>query len=134
MKTTGFVVNVTSDNPERLVALYRDVVQLPPNPVIGEEAFEIVSGASFVIDGHSETHGMTKEPQRVLISVFVENVEAEQARLKAKGVPFVREMGVEWWGGIISTFTDPDGNYCQIIQFDPAKAVENPDAKAAATA
>jgi predicted enzyme related to lactoylglutathione lyase len=134
MKPTGFVVNVTSDQPHRLVEFYRDVVELPPNPQIGDEAFLVGEGSSFVVDGHSETHGMAKEPQRWLISYFVEDVEAEQARLKAKGVSFVRELGVEWWGGIISTFSDPDGNYCQIIQFDPSKATENPDAKATAEA
>lgn len=134
MKPTGFVVNVTSDQPQKLVEFYRDVVQLPPNPQIGDEAFLMAEGVSFIVDGHSETKGQAKEPQRWLISFFVDDIKAEQERLKAKGVQFTREEGVEWWGGIISTFTDPDGNFCQIIQFDPSKATENPDMATSASA
>lgn len=134
MKTTGFVVNVTSDQPHKLVEFYRDVVELPPNPQIGEEAFLMGEGVSFIVDGHSETRGPAKEPQRWLISFFVDDIKAESERLKGKGVNFIREEGVEWWGGIISTFLDPDGNFCQIIQFDPTKATENPNAAHAASA
>jgi uncharacterized glyoxalase superfamily protein PhnB len=86
------------------------------------------------VDGHSDTHGQTKEPHRVLLDFFVEDVAAEEARLKSQGVAFIREQGVEWWGGVISTFTDPDGNYCQIIQFDPSRATANPEEATVATA
>ena len=119
MKPTSFIVNVTSEDPERLVKFYRDVVGLPPNPNIGEEAFEVMPGSSFIIDGHSEIKGPAKEPARVLISFFVEDVKTEQARLKAQGVKFIREEGLQHWGGIISTFLDPDGNYIQIIEYRP---------------
>lgn len=117
MKPTSFIVNITSEAPDKLIAFYRDVVGLPPNPNIGEAAFEVVPGVSFIVDGHSETKGKTKEPQRVLIDFFVDDLAAEQARLKLKGVKFVREEGKEQWGGVISTFLDPDGNYCQLIQY-----------------
>ena len=130
MKTTSFVITVGSDQPEALVAFYRDVVQLTPHPIIGEGAFEIAPGASFMIDGHSEINGKAKEPARVLIDFFVDDLAAEQARLKAQGVKFIREEGAEYWGGVISTFTDPDGNYVQLIQYRP----ELDTTQAAATA
>jgi predicted enzyme related to lactoylglutathione lyase len=119
MKPTGFIVNVTSEAPDRLIEFYRDVVELPPNPNIGEGAFEVMPGVSFIVDGHSQTKGKAKEPQRVLVDLFVDDLGAEQARLKSKGVKFVREEGKEYWGGVISTFLDPDGNYCQLIQYKP---------------
>jgi predicted enzyme related to lactoylglutathione lyase len=119
MKPTSFIVNVTSEAPAKLIAFYRDVVGLPPNPNIGEGAFEVVPGVSFIVDGHSETKGKTKEPQRLLVDFFVEDIAAEQAKLKSKGVRFIREDGKEQWGGVISTFLDPDGNYCQLIQYKP---------------
>jgi predicted enzyme related to lactoylglutathione lyase len=119
MKPTSFIVNVTSESPDKLIAFYRDVVELPPNPNIGEGAFEVVPGVSFIVDGHSDTKGKAKEPQRVLVDFFVDDLAAEQARLKSKGVKFVREEGREQWGGVISTFLDPDGNYCQLIQYKP---------------
>jgi hypothetical protein len=49
-------------------------------------------------------------------------------------VEFLRDKGTEWWGAIISTFADPDGNYCQLIKFDPSIATENPDLVAQAGA
>ena len=133
MKTTSFVVNVTSDQTEAMIAFYRDVVQLAPSPNIGEGAFEIAPGSTFIIDGHSDVKGKAKEPARVLIDFFVEDLAVEQARLKAKGVKFIREEGKEYWGGVISTFLDPDGNYVQIIEYKPeldtTHATETAEAK-----
>ena len=122
MKTTSFIVNVTSEQRDALIAFYRDVVELEPNTNIGEGAFEIAPGATFIIDGHSEVKGKTKEPARMLIDFFVEDLASEQARLKSKGVKFIREGGKEEWGGVISTFLDPDGNYCQLIEYRPPVA------------
>jgi predicted enzyme related to lactoylglutathione lyase len=116
MNVNSVVIQMTSEQPERLVAFYRDVVGLPPNSQIGEEAFS-VGGASFIIDGHSETTGPTKEPARAMISLFVDDLTSEQERLEGHGVEFIRTAGKEWWGGVISTFVDPDGNYCQIIEY-----------------
>ncbi len=132
MKIASFLLNITSDNPDRLIAFYRDTLGLEPNPDIGEGAFNIGPANVLHIDGHSDTHGMTKEPQRIMIDFFVEDAAAEQAALKAKGVKFSRELGVEFWGGIISTFADPDGNLLQIIEFDPSKATAPATAEATA--
>lgn len=118
MKVTSFNINITSEDPRRLAAFYRDVVELPPHPVMGESAF-VVGESALLIDGHSEVHGPAKEPQRVLINFFVEDRAAEQARLEARGVQFIRTAGREYWGGVISTFLDPDGNYVQLIEFRP---------------
>lgn len=134
MKITNAIINITSDNTERMTAFYRDIVGLEPQPEQGEGALQVVPGLTLHVNDHSETHGPTKEPHRVLIDFFVEDVAAEESRLKSHGVQFIREQGVEWWGGVISTFTDPDGNYCQIIQFDPSRATPNPEEAATATA
>lgn len=118
MKVNSFILNVTSEDPGRLVAFYRDIVGLAPNAQIGETAFD-AGGTPFLIDGHSETKGGTKEPQRMLINFFVDDLKAEQGRLEQQGVKFVRTAGREEWGAVISTFLDPDGNYCQLIEFKP---------------
>ena len=120
MKVTNLVINLTSENPDRLRGFYRNVVGLEPNPDMGDDAFH-AGGATLAIDGHSETRGSAKEPQRVLIDLFVDNLKAEQERLEAQGVKFIRSAGKEYWGGTISTFLDPDGNYCQIIEYKPAQ-------------
>ena len=118
MKVTSFNLNVTSEHPERLTAFYRDIVGLDPAEGMGDGAFK-VAGAHFLIDGHSDTKGDNPAPQRTLINFFVEDLAAEQARLEAEGVKFIRTAGKEYWGGVISTFLDPDGNYAQLIEFKP---------------
>jgi predicted enzyme related to lactoylglutathione lyase len=72
-----------------------------------------------LIDGRSETTGDVKEPQRVLLNFFVEDLAAEQKRLEVEGVKFIRTADQEFWGGVISTFVDPDGNYAQLIESLP---------------
>jgi predicted enzyme related to lactoylglutathione lyase len=118
MQVKDFAINLTSEEPARLKAFYRDVVGLSPRPEKGEDAFDLGPSTLF-IDGHSETRGAAKEPQRYLIDMFIDDLAAEQARLEAKGARFIRKGGKEYWGGMISTFVDPDGNYCQIIEYKP---------------
>jgi predicted enzyme related to lactoylglutathione lyase len=115
VQVDGFILNITSEDPERLVAFYRDVLQLPLDPSVGEGAFR-AGGAILIFDGHSETKGQAKEPHRYLIDFTVANLAVEKARLEAAGARFVREPGREYWGGLISTFLDPDGNYLQLIE------------------
>jgi predicted enzyme related to lactoylglutathione lyase len=119
MKVNSCVINVTSEDPARLMAFYRDTVGLAPNPAIGEGAFD-AGGTPFLIDGHSEVKGPAQEPARMLINFFVDDLAAEQQRLEELGVTFIRTAGREYWGGVISTFLDPDGNYVQLIEFKPA--------------
>jgi predicted enzyme related to lactoylglutathione lyase len=117
MKVISLSTNINSADPERLTAFYKDVVGLTIEPSSG--GFAVAEGAFIFIDGHSELSGPAKEPARVLINFMVDDIAAEEARLKAAGVSFSRSQGKEEWGGVISTFADPDGNYVQLIQFDP---------------
>ncbi|MEO9255333.1 MAG: VOC family protein [Tepidiformaceae bacterium] len=121
MRTESIVINVNSPSPEKLIAFYRDVVELENEPEMGEGAFK-AGPASFIIDGHSEISANTREPARVLVTMRVNDLAAEHERLKNRGVPVIRTMGKEYWGGIISTFEDPDGNYFQLSEFHPEAA------------
>ena len=116
MKVNTFNINLTSADPERLRAFYRDVVGLDPHPVVSPAGF-MAGGVGFVIDGHSATEGQAKDPTRLMFNFGVDDIHAEQARLEASGVRFVRPATREPWGGFMATFTDPDGNYAQLIQF-----------------
>ena len=89
MKMQSFLLNITSEDPARMAAFYGDVMNLTPNPVIGEGAFDLLPGLTLHIDGHSSTHGMAKEPQRMMLDFFVDDLASEQARLKSKGVQFI---------------------------------------------
>lgn len=124
MQVRSLIVNVNSADPERLSAFYRETVKLPPAEGMGPGAFTLGGeNATFIIDGHSEVSGKNTQAPRTLINFGVEDAAAETARLEAAGVPCLRKLGKEYWGGIISTFTDPDGNYFQVLQFDPSAAV-----------
>ena len=120
MAVTSFIININSENPARLHTFYRDVVGLKPNPGMGETAL-MAAQTPFLIDGHGDVHGATKEPARAWHNFFVDDLASEQSRMEAAGVKFIRTAGKEPWGGSISTFIDPDGNYGQLIQFDPVK-------------
>ncbi|HJM90093.1 MAG TPA: VOC family protein [Dehalococcoidia bacterium] len=116
MEVTDFNINITSSQSDVLTDWYANVLGLASDEASG--GF-IVGGAHIFIDGHSETSGATKEPHRVLINMSVDDLAAEQARLEAQGVTFIRKQGREDWGGVISTFLGPDGNYLQMIEFKP---------------
>ncbi len=118
MEVSQFIINVTSENPDRLKQFYGDVIGLPRNPDMGEGAF-MAGSTPFLVDGHSSVHGPAKEPARMLLNFFVADLAAEQKRLEAAGVKFIRTAGREEWGGVISTCLDPDGNYVQLIEFKP---------------
>ncbi len=114
MNAEHIFININSERPEELIAFYGDVVGLPRSTIV-QGAFE-AAGALIGIDRHSDVHGVAKEPARILISLGVKGLKAEQARLERAGVRFVRKEGREPWGGVISTFLDPDGNYCQLVE------------------
>lgn len=118
MNVGTFLLNITSEDPARLQKFYAEVVGLPAQADFGEGALN-AGGAVINFDGHSEIHGPAKEPQRYLIDFMIEDLAGEQARLEGLGVKFIRTAGREPWGGIISTFLDPDGNYCQLIEYRP---------------
>jgi uncharacterized glyoxalase superfamily protein PhnB len=71
--------------------------------------------AALRVDGHSEVKGQAREPQRVFITFAVDDAVEEQKRLEAAGVRFVRPATREPWGGLVATFMDLDGNYCQLV-------------------
>ena len=118
MKVNAFNVNVCSENPERLIAFYADVVGLPRMPQLPGGFMAGTTG--FLVDGHSEAKGAAKEPQRVLLTFTVDDAAAEQAHLEAAGVKFVRPATREPWGGLVGTFEDLDGNYCQLVSYPKA--------------
>jgi len=118
MNVEQFVINVNSEQPERLTSFYKDIVGLTPRFDITPGAF-MVGSSSFValiVEGHNEVKGSTREPARVLLNFVVDDVIAEQQRLESQGVHFTRPAYTEAGVGVFATFADPDGNCCQLAQ------------------
>lgn len=124
MNVNSISIQLASQDPTALFAFYRDVVQLPLETDMGEHALKLGGGNVLFVVDHSQVAGPTREPARVILDLHVDTLDAEQARLEAAGVNFVRRKGVEYWGGVISTFNDPDGNIVQMIEFRPELARE----------
>jgi len=113
-----FAISRHSADVDRLRDFLRHVVGLSDDyPDIGNPF--MAGGTSIYASPHSDIRGDTQEPARVILNLFVEDIAAEQDRLEAAGVKFIRSQGREFWGGVVSTFGDPDGNYLQLIQFKP---------------
>jgi predicted enzyme related to lactoylglutathione lyase len=118
MNAAQFLVILHSERPDVLVDFYKDVVGLTPRFEVTPGAFSTGATSAFdlIVEPHSEIHGTAREPQRMLLNFIVEDALAEQRRLKSQAVPFVRDATEEPGVGIFATFTDPDGNYCQLIE------------------
>jgi predicted enzyme related to lactoylglutathione lyase len=115
----GFTLNITSADPEALFRFYRDVIGVPPdeafNAQFGGGALKI-GDLTIVIDEHSATPARAQDPTRFLLDFTVSDIESETKRLESLGVVCIRQPSPEFWGGLVATFLDPDGNFVQLFQ------------------
>jgi len=121
MNVSSTLITINSTDAAALFAWYRDVLGLPLQEGMGDHALA-AGGTVVTFDEHVDITGPAKEPARYLIDLFVEDAAAETGRLEAAGVQCIRRLGQEYWGGIISTFVDPDGNYVQLIEYREPQA------------
>jgi predicted enzyme related to lactoylglutathione lyase len=109
-------VLIGSEDPARLVAYYSRLFGAPG--WTGGEFSGWQIGSGFVTVGpHSEVHGQNREPGRVIWNIETADVAGEFARLSAAGATVVQEPyhPGEMEEGWIATFSDPDGNYFQLL-------------------
>jgi predicted enzyme related to lactoylglutathione lyase len=109
---------IWTEDVARLVPFYRDTLGLKVQmDTPGFVVFEAESGAQLCVGSHSEVKGQSREPNRVMIDLTVDDCRAEYNRLSAKGVQFVREPSQDQNDGFtIATMQDPDGNTLQLFQ------------------
>ncbi len=107
-------IMIGSTQPGVLGEFYEKVLGRPADWTDGEWRGWKMCDGQFVIGRHSEVTAAAKEPQRVVFNFDVDDVEDEFERIKALGAPVIKEpykMGEQF----IATFSDPDGNYFQLI-------------------
>ncbi|WP_129667550.1 VOC family protein [Phytoactinopolyspora endophytica] len=75
-----------------------------------------LGGFLLVIEQRDDVDVMNNEPSRMILNFHVADFDAVEAQLKAAGVDWLTPVA-DRPSGRFGTFTDPDGNYLQIIQF-----------------
>lgn len=90
---------------------------MDPDWVNGDYADFKVGGTYFEIGPHDQVHGQNQTPQRLLLNFHVSDVNAEFTRIEKLGakviqVPYVPKEDPRL---TIATFSDPDGNYFQLM-------------------
>ena len=113
MKFSGVMLG--SQNPTQLGEFY--------SKVLGDAAFRDgdwwgwKNFAQFMIGPHSEVHGMNDVPQRIMLTLEVDDVKAAFAEITSHGAtvvadPYLPDNGEGMW---LATVADPDGNYVQLM-------------------
>jgi predicted enzyme related to lactoylglutathione lyase len=75
------------------------------------------NGGGIMIGNHSEVHGASAQPQRIMLSFEVDDVKATFEAITGFGAtviaePYQPDDGMDNW---LATFADPDGNYFQLM-------------------
>ncbi len=115
---------IGSQNAKKLSDFYKNKVglKLTFEAVMGEgkdesEAYLFgMKGCSLYITDHSTVKGRSKNPDRTMFNLEVDNIEKEVKRLTKEKVKKVKDIyHIEGYGKI-ATFEDVDGNYFQLVQ------------------
>ena len=119
--TRNAVANLATKDLDRAKAFYTDVLGLTQVEKEGDELIVLKSGDTFVNLYRSEFAGTNKA---TAVTWQVDDIEAEVAALKAKGVAFehydMPGMSLEGdvhagYGMKVAWFKDPDGNILNIV-------------------
>jgi predicted enzyme related to lactoylglutathione lyase len=107
---------IGSDDPQRLVDYYAKLLGEPAMSDGGYTSWVIGNGA-VSIGPHSEVHGKSTHPGRIIWNIESEDVKADFDRFVTAGAIVVREpYGFEEFPDAwIATFADPDDNYFQLM-------------------
>jgi predicted enzyme related to lactoylglutathione lyase len=107
---------IGSEDPGRLVDYYTKLFGEPGWNEGGYTGWLIGSGA-ITVGPHEEVKGKNPQPGRVIWNIESPDVKGDVERFKAAGATVVQEPyqpdgAQEAW---IATFSDPDGNYFQLM-------------------
>jgi predicted enzyme related to lactoylglutathione lyase len=109
---------IFSENPKPLAEFYKKVFQLDPVwDGDGYTSFKVGDGM-VTIGPHSEVHGESKNPERMMFFLETKEIKDEFERIKKLGAKIIKEPDEPGedpdGGGSIATFADPDNNYFQL--------------------
>ncbi len=102
-----------SVDPQRLRTWYRTILAIEPDG--GGIALELGGDSRLIFDRRADVAARNAEPGRVLVNLYVDDLEAVAARLAGLDVEWIRPVE-PFPPGRIGTIRDPDGNYVQVIE------------------
>ncbi len=105
---------IGTHQPNEMAEFYKKVFDRPADMNEGGWHGWKVGTGFLGIGEHSEVHGKSKEPQRVMFNLETKEVKEEFERLKEVGATVIKEP-YEMGGAWIATLADPDGNYFQLM-------------------
>lgn len=111
---------IGSEDPKRLAEYYTKLLGKPTMEEGGYSGWLIGSGW-VTIGPHDQVTGKNSQPGRLLWNIESADVKGDFERFTAAGATVVREPydpgeGSDQSGqGLIATFSDPDGNYFQLM-------------------
>jgi predicted enzyme related to lactoylglutathione lyase len=109
-------VMIGTKQPQVLASFYEKVLGKPPEMVDNDNGFwgwQVGNTYVGILD-HSEMHGKTKDPGRIMLNFETSQVKDEFERIKKFGGIEIRapyQLDEGW----IATLADPDGNYFQLM-------------------
>jgi predicted enzyme related to lactoylglutathione lyase len=127
MKVSKYRIALFSNDPDRLADFYIRVLAFIQTVKVdrpGEYGFgiEAAPGYKLWIAKHSEINGLSKEPFRVMLSFYVDDIEKYFERVvKTESstiieAPTLTCQGISGEERIVGAFLDPDGNCVQMMQ------------------
>jgi predicted enzyme related to lactoylglutathione lyase len=108
-------VMIGSEDPDPLGAFYTKVLG-EPSSRDGTWYFW-GEGSQLILGGHSEVHGNNTSPQRIMLTLDVDDIQESFKEITSFGAAVVAEPyqpepeTEDLW---LATVTDPDGNYVQL--------------------
>ena len=123
---TGVAGVLIWTSAERFAALrhfYVDVLGLTPRTDRpGFANFEWGQGSTrLTLAVHDQLDGAARDPLRVMVNFSVDGIDAVHHRLTEAGIRCIRPPSREPWGGMVSTYADPDGNAVQMLELTAAR-------------
>jgi predicted enzyme related to lactoylglutathione lyase len=112
MRFSGAMIG--SDSPDALGAFYTKFLGEPGYQQ--DQWYGWASGAQLMIGPHSEVKGENETPQRIMLSLEVDDVKTAFDQATSFGArtiaePYQPDGGNGMW---LATLADPDGNYFQL--------------------
>ncbi len=107
---------IGSEDPQRLADYYGRLFGEPSWAEGGYTGWRIGTGG-IMVGPHDQVTGRNAQPGRIIWNIESPDVKGDFERLQAAGATVVREpyhpdaAGEAW----IATFSDPDGNYFQLV-------------------